>query len=159
VGKRVNEELLDALQYSSDNHLLNLATPRGGYELAQCLKLHWKVLAATDCFTVEVATGHGLVAYYILFVIELATQRMQIAGLPSHSTAVFMQKCDRQSTDPCDGFLLGNGISSMPGIPNTRWRSMDYSRAAGWDMSSCPRAVRISTPIMNGLSAPSLRMY
>jgi hypothetical protein len=34
---------------------------KDGMSWAQFLKLHWDVLAATDCFTVEVATWHGLV--------------------------------------------------------------------------------------------------
>ena len=36
------------------------------------LKAHWKVLAATDFFTVEVWTARGLVTHYLLFVISLA---------------------------------------------------------------------------------------
>jgi hypothetical protein len=36
---------------------------KGGMGWAQFLKLHWDVLAATDFFTVEVATWHGLVTY------------------------------------------------------------------------------------------------
>ena len=36
---------------------------RGGMSWVQFLKLHWEVLAATDFFTVEVATWHGLVTY------------------------------------------------------------------------------------------------
>ena len=73
----------------------------------QFLKLHWDVLAATDFFTVEVATWHGLVTYYVLVVMELATRRVQIAGMTPHPTAAFMQQCARQLTDPFDGFLLG----------------------------------------------------
>jgi transposase InsO family protein len=65
------------------------------------------VLAATDFFTVEVATWHGLVTYYVLVVMELATRRAQIAGITSHPTTAFMQQCARQLTDPFDGFLLG----------------------------------------------------
>jgi putative transposase len=64
------------------------------------------VLAATDFFTVEVATWHGLVTYYVLFVMELATRRVQIAGITPHPAA-FMQQCARQLTDPFDGYLLG----------------------------------------------------
>jgi len=71
------------------------------------LKLHWEVLAATDFFTVEVATWHGLVTYYVLVVMELATRRVQVAGITPHPTAAFMQQCARQLTDPFDGFLLG----------------------------------------------------
>jgi transposase InsO family protein len=74
---------------------------------AQFLKLHWEVLAAMDFFTVEVATWHGLVTYYVLVVMELATRRVQIAGITPHPTAAFMQQCARQLTDPFDGFLLG----------------------------------------------------
>src|SRR5919199_5703816 len=53
---------------------------RGGMSWAQFLKLHWEVLAATDFFTVAVATRHGLVTYYVLVVMELATRRVEIAG-------------------------------------------------------------------------------
>ena len=80
---------------------------KAGMSWAQFLKLHWEVLAATDFFTVEVATWHGLVTYYVLVVMELATRRVQIAGITPHPTAAFMQQCARQLTDPFDGFLLG----------------------------------------------------
>jgi len=36
---------------------------KAGMSWAQLLQLHWDVLAATDFFTVEVATWHGLVTY------------------------------------------------------------------------------------------------
>jgi hypothetical protein len=45
---------------------------KAGMRWSQFLKMHWEVLAATDFFTVEVATWHGLVTYYVLFVMELA---------------------------------------------------------------------------------------
>lgn len=80
---------------------------KAGMCWGQFLKMHWEVLAATDFFTVEVATWHRLVTYYVLVVIELATRRVQIAGITPHPTAAFMQQCARQLTDPCDGFLLG----------------------------------------------------
>src|SRR5215468_2934089 len=80
---------------------------KGGMGWAQFLKLHWDVLAATDFFTVEVVTWHGLVTYYVLFVMELATRRVQVAGITPHPTAAVMQQYARQLTDPCEGFLLG----------------------------------------------------
>src|SRR5262252_348640 len=79
---------------------------KAGMSWAQFLKLHWEVLAATDFFTVEVATWHGLVTYYVLVVMELATRRVHVAGITPHPTAAFMQQCARQLTDPFDGFLL-----------------------------------------------------
>jgi putative transposase len=80
---------------------------KAGMSWAQFLKMHSEVLAAMDFFTVEVATWHGLVTYYVLVVMELATRRVQIAGITPHPTAAFMQQCARQLTDPFDGFLLG----------------------------------------------------
>jgi putative transposase len=80
---------------------------KAGMSWSQFLKMHWDVLAATDFFTVEVATWHGLVTYYVLVVIELATRRVHVAGITPHPTAAFMQQCARQLTDPCDGFLRG----------------------------------------------------
>jgi putative transposase len=74
---------------------------------AKFLKRHWEGLAATDCFTVEVATWHGLVRDSVLVVMELATRRVQIAGITPHPTVAFMQHWARQLTDPSDGFLLG----------------------------------------------------
>jgi putative transposase len=79
---------------------------KAGMSWEQFLKLHWEVLAAMDFFTVEVATWHGLVTYYVLVVIELATRQVHIAGITPHPTAAFMQQCVRQLTDPFDGFLM-----------------------------------------------------
>src|SRR5215471_9142266 len=90
------------------NHLEPAPQRRqGGMRWSQFLKLHWDVLAATDFFTVEVATWHGLVTYYVLVVMELSTRRVEIAGITPHPTAAYMQQCARQLTEHFDGFLLG----------------------------------------------------
>jgi putative transposase len=65
------------------------------------------VLAATDFFTVEVATGHGLVTSSGLIVMVLATRRLQMAGITPYPTTAFRQRCARELTEPVDGFLLG----------------------------------------------------
>ena len=89
-------------------HHMELAPQRrkAGMSWAQFLQLHWEVLAATDFFTVEVATWHGFVTYYVLVVMELATRRVHVAGITPHPTAAFVQQCARQLTDPFDGFLM-----------------------------------------------------
>ncbi len=43
-----------------------------------------EVLAATDFFTAEMWTQGGLVTYYVLFFIHLATRRVYIAGITPH---------------------------------------------------------------------------
>jgi putative transposase len=80
---------------------------KAGMSWKQFLHLHWEVLAATDFFTVEVATWHGLVTYYVLVVMELATRRVHVVGITPYPTAAFMQQCARQLTDPFDMFLVG----------------------------------------------------
>jgi hypothetical protein len=79
---------------------------QGGMSWSQFLKMHWEMLAATDFFTVEVATWHGLVTYYVLVVMELSTRWVGVAGITPHPNEAFMMQCARQLTDPFDGFLL-----------------------------------------------------
>ncbi|MDJ0766843.1 MAG: helix-turn-helix domain-containing protein, partial [Myxococcota bacterium] len=45
------------------------------------IKAHWGAIAAADFFTVEVLTLFGLVRYYVLFVIDFKTRRVEIAGV------------------------------------------------------------------------------
>ena len=45
------------------------------------LQAHWEGLAAADLFTVEVLTLAGLRRYFVLFVLELKTRRVKIAGI------------------------------------------------------------------------------
>jgi putative transposase len=71
------------------------------------LKAHWDVLAAADFFTVEVWTATGLTRYVVLFVIELATRRVHIAGIASAPDCAWVVQCGRQLTDAVDGFLVG----------------------------------------------------
>ena len=71
------------------------------------LKTHWDILTATDFFTVEVASLRGLVTFYVLFVVDIATRRVEIAGVTTNPNEAFMLQCARQLTDPFDGFLTG----------------------------------------------------
>lgn len=69
------------------------------------LKTHWEVLAATDFFTVDIWTAHGLTRYAVLFVIDLSTRRVEIAGLVSEPDSAWMSQVSRNVTDATDGFL------------------------------------------------------
>ncbi len=71
------------------------------------LKTHWDVLAATDFFTVDVWTGRGLTRFAVLFIIDLSTRRVEIAGITSEPGSAWMSQVSRHVTDPCDGFLTG----------------------------------------------------
>jgi len=69
------------------------------------LKAHWKILAATDFFSVEVWTPRGLVTHYILFVISLADRVVHVAGITANSTEVWMLQVARNLVDEQSGAL------------------------------------------------------
>jgi hypothetical protein len=71
------------------------------------LKAHWDVLAAIDFTTVEVWTRHGLVTFYVLFVMELATRRVHFAGLSPSPDNPWMKQIARNLTAVDEGFLAG----------------------------------------------------
>ncbi len=71
------------------------------------IKAHWDVLAAIDFTTVEVWTKGGLVTYYLLFVMEVATRRVHFAACTPTLGDDYMKQIARNLTDPFDGFLHG----------------------------------------------------
>jgi transposase InsO family protein len=70
------------------------------------LRAHWGAIAATDFFTVEVVTWRGLVRYFVLFVIDLKTRRVEIAGITAAPNGLWMQQIARNLVDCEDGFLV-----------------------------------------------------
>jgi hypothetical protein len=50
-------------------------------------------------------TARGLVTHYVLFVIDLATRAVEIAGVTTNPDTRFMQQVARNLTDHVDGFL------------------------------------------------------
>lgn len=71
------------------------------------LKAHAGAITAADFFTVEVLTLTGLVRYFVLFVIDLESRRVQVAGIVRQPHGAWMQQVARNLTDPVDGFLKG----------------------------------------------------
>ena len=69
------------------------------------LRAHWEVLASIDFTTIEVWTKGGLVTYYLLFVMELATRRVHFAGCTTSPDESWMMQIARNLTDIDDGFL------------------------------------------------------
>jgi putative transposase len=120
---------------------------KAGMSWQQFLKIHRDVLAATDFFTVEVATWHGLVTYYVSVVMELSTRRVRVAGITPHPTDAFMRQCARQLTNPFEGFLL-----------DTRYllhdRDEKFRHGFDWTL----RASRVE-PIVLPPRSPNLKAY
>ena len=75
------------------------------------LRSHADVIAATDFFSVEVWTAHGLVTYHVLFLIKHAIRAVHIAGITTNPNSAFMAQVARNLTMMGDGFL--NGMSYL----------------------------------------------
>jgi hypothetical protein len=60
---------------------------------------------ATDFFTTEVWTAGGLVTYYILFFIHLASRKVPVAGMTPHPNQRWMVQIARNVTMADWGFL------------------------------------------------------
>lgn len=69
------------------------------------MKAHWGAIAATDFFSVDVLTRSGLVRYLVLFVIDLKTRRVEIAGILAGPNGEWMSQVARNLTDCEAGFL------------------------------------------------------
>jgi transposase InsO family protein len=71
------------------------------------LSRHWELVVAADFFTVEVWTRRGPRRFMVLFFIELATRRVEIAGIASTANGLWMSQIGRNLTDAVDGILNG----------------------------------------------------
>jgi putative transposase len=69
------------------------------------LSRHWELIVAADFFTVEVWTRRGLQRFVVLFFLELSTRRVEIAGIASAVTGLWMAQIARNLTDANDGIL------------------------------------------------------
>ena len=68
---------------------------------------HMAVMSGTDFFTAEVLTWRGLATYYVLFVIQLETRRVTLAGITRHPAEEWMEQMARNLTDTEGGALHG----------------------------------------------------
>jgi transposase InsO family protein len=71
------------------------------------VRSHADMIAAADFFTTEVWTIHGLVRHYTLFVIDVATRYVHIAGTTPNPTLEWMAQVARNLTVCDSGFVTG----------------------------------------------------
>jgi putative transposase len=77
------------------------------------LKAHWGAIAATDFFSVEVITRSGLIRYFVLFVIDLKTRRVEIAGILPRPNGEWMKQIARMFTQSFREILKSSGIKTV----------------------------------------------
>ena len=71
------------------------------------IKAHLGAIAAADFFTVEAVSWMGLVRYHVLFLIDIASRRVEVAGLTRSPDGAWMDQIVRNLLDVEDGFLVG----------------------------------------------------
>ncbi|MFT7669507.1 MAG: putative transposase [Planctomycetota bacterium] len=111
------------------------------------LKAHWGQIAATDFLSVEVWTPKGLLTYYVLFVIDLKSRAVTIAGISTNPNEAFMGQAARNLLDISDGFLR-----------NHRYLICDRDTKYTAKFKSAMKAARVElvlTPVM----APNCNAY
>jgi transposase InsO family protein len=74
------------------------------------LRAHWDAIAGADFFTTEVWTWRGLVTFYTVFVIDLASRRVHIVGSTPHPDERFMQQVVRTLTAAEDGLRVPHQV-------------------------------------------------
>ena len=71
------------------------------------IRAHTEVLAAVDFFTAEVWTAGGLMTYYVLTFMRVASRKVCIAGVTTSPDSGWMRQMARNVTGADTGFLSG----------------------------------------------------
>ena len=71
------------------------------------LARHWGVIVAADFFTIEARTCKGLTRFVVLFLIDLTSRKVELAGLARQANGLWMSQIARDLSDATAGFLLG----------------------------------------------------
>ena len=87
-------------------------------------------IAACDFFTVEVHGLKGLTRYLVFFVIDLATRRVEIAGIHHTPAEPQMLQWARNLTDAQDGFLKDKRFLIHDRDPLFTWKFTQTLRSA-----------------------------
>jgi putative transposase len=95
------------------------------------IRAHLGALAAMDFFQVEVLSLAGVIRYSVLFVLEVKTRHVHIAGIVRQPHGDWMKQVARNLTDSVDGFLRGMRYLIHDRDPLFTREFRDLLRAAG----------------------------
>lgn len=112
------------------------------------IETHRHIMAATDFFTVEVVTPHGLVRHMVMFFIDLATRSVELAGVRVDPHGGWMEQIARNATDYVDGFLRNKKYLICDRDPLFTQKFREILKVAGVTVKRTPSY----TPTMNGFA-------
>jgi putative transposase len=121
------------------------------------LRTHWGAIAGADFFTTEVWTWRGLVTFYTVFVIDLASRRVQIVGSTPHPDERFMQQVVRTMTVADEGLLVQHRVLICDrDLSGAHPCARDWARGAS---ESCGRRIArpMRMPMPSGSCDPSTK--
>jgi putative transposase len=90
------------------------------------LRAHWGAIAGADFFTTDVWTWRGLVTSYTVFVIDLASRRVQIVGSTPFPNDMFMRQVCRSLTGADEGLLIQHRVLLCD--RDTEWSALVRAR-------------------------------
>jgi hypothetical protein len=112
------------------------------------LRAHWGAIAGADFFTTEVWTWRGLLTFYTVFVIDLASRRVQIVGSTVSPDECFMQQVVRTLTVADEGRLVQH--RGLVCDRDTKWSALVrpgwVRRGTAWCRRRFRRQTRMRTP-------------
>jgi transposase InsO family protein len=91
--------------------------PLRGMSWGTFIKAHLGAIVGMDFFTAEVVTLLGLVRYHVLFVIDIGSGTVEIAGIGRNPCGRWMEQMARNLVDAVDGFLVGKRYLLMDRDP------------------------------------------
>jgi transposase InsO family protein len=95
------------------------------------LSRHRELIVAADFFTIEAWTRRGLTRFIVLFLIDLSSRRVEIAGLASQANGLWMSQVARNLSDATDGFLVGKRYLIHDRDPLFTAESLETLEASG----------------------------
>jgi hypothetical protein len=119
------------------------------------LRAHRGAIAGADFFTTEVWTWRGLVTFYTVFVIDLASRRVHILGSTPYPDEMFMRQVGRTLTMAEDGLLCAHRVLICD--RDAKWSAAVRQLLSEAGIAWCRRrgGRRMRMPTLNASSGPS----
>ena len=111
------------------------------------LSQHREVIVAADFFTIEAWTRKGLTRFLVLFLIDLSSRRVAIAGVTREANGLWMSQVARNLSDAAEGFLMGKRYLIHDRDPLFTAEFLEILQSAGVQAVKLPP----SSPNLNAL--------
>jgi putative transposase len=102
------------------------------------LSQHREVIVAADFFTIEAWTRKGLTRFLVIFLIDLSSRRVTIAGVTRAANGPWMSQVARNLSDGVDGFLIAKRYLIHDRDPLFTAEFLEIMQSAGVQSAKLP---------------------